>query len=156
MGTTGLNGGLCSERWRVVASTTLGSRTFASQLESVREARSFIRDCLRDTTADVDNAVLLASELATNAVIHANSGYQIDIRRSTASIRVELLNDEPEILPMLTEPTEDGGRGLRLVEALASSWGMESDSDHKMVWFELQDTTRNRENTLGDEHGPGR
>jgi anti-sigma regulatory factor (Ser/Thr protein kinase) len=123
----------------MVAPTTLGSRTFASQIESVREGRSFVRDCLRDTAADVDNAVLLASELATNAVIHANSGYQIDVRRSTTSIRVELLNDEPAVLPMLSEPTEDGGRGLRIVEALASSWGMESDADHKMVWFELQD-----------------
>ena len=134
-----VDGGLCSERWRMVASTTLGSRTFGSQIESVREARSFVRDCLRDTAADVDNAVLLASELATNAVIHANSGYQIDIRRSTTSIRIELLNDEPAILPMLAEPTEDGGRGLRIVETLASSWGMESDVHHKMVWCELQD-----------------
>jgi anti-sigma regulatory factor (Ser/Thr protein kinase) len=105
----------------------------------VSEARSFVRECLRGTAADVNNAVLLTSELAANAVIHAHSGYQIDIRRSTGSIRVELLNDEPEILPMLTEPTEDGGRGLRLVESLASCWGMESDPDHKMVWFELQD-----------------
>jgi anti-sigma regulatory factor (Ser/Thr protein kinase) len=105
----------------------------------VGEARSFVRECLRGTAADVDNAVLLTSELAANAVIHAHSGYQIDIRRSTGSVRVELLNDEPEILPMLTEPTEDGGRGLRLVESLASCWGMESDPDHKMVWFELQD-----------------
>ena len=131
-------GGLCSERWRVVAST-LGFRTFSSQVESVSEARSFVRECLRGTAADCDNAVLLTSELAANAVIHAQSGFQIEIRRSTASIRVELLNDEPEILPMLTEPTEDGGRGLRLVESLASCWGMESDPDHKMVWFELQD-----------------
>jgi anti-sigma regulatory factor (Ser/Thr protein kinase) len=105
----------------------------------VREARIFVRECLLGTAADVDNAVLLTSELVANAAIHAHSGYQIDMRRSTALIRVELLNDEPEILPMLTEPTEDGGRGLRLIETLASCWGMESDPRHKMVWFELHD-----------------
>jgi anti-sigma regulatory factor (Ser/Thr protein kinase) len=91
------------------------------------------------TAVNIDDAVLLTSELATNAVIHAHSGYQIEIRRRSASIRVELVNDEPEVLPILAPPTDNGGRGLHLVEAIASRWGIESDPDHKMVWFELQD-----------------
>jgi anti-sigma regulatory factor (Ser/Thr protein kinase) len=101
---------------RVIAST-LGCRTFDSQLDSLREARQFVRDCPHGTAVNIDDAVLLTSELATNAVIHA----------------------QPEVLPVLAPPTDNGGRGLHLVEAIASRWGIESDPDHKLAWFELQD-----------------
>jgi anti-sigma regulatory factor (Ser/Thr protein kinase) len=112
-------------------------RTFALEPASVRAAREFVRDCLQQTAVDVDSAVLLTSELATNAIEHANSAYQIEVRHLPDAIRVELSNDEPKMLPAMTNPDEAGGRGLHLVDALASRWGTESRPDKKVVWFEL-------------------
>jgi hypothetical protein len=43
------------------------------------------------------------------------------------------------MLPFLAEPRDTGGRGLHLVEALATRWGTESSDDEKVVWFELAD-----------------
>jgi anti-sigma regulatory factor (Ser/Thr protein kinase) len=114
------------------------SQSFSAEAETVREARDFVREHLVDTQVDIDSAVLLTSELATNAVVHAQSDYNVTIRRSTGAIRVELRNDEPAMLPVLSAPT-DGGRGLHLVERMSSRWGTESDADHKLVWFELPD-----------------
>jgi anti-sigma regulatory factor (Ser/Thr protein kinase) len=117
------------------------SQSFSGEAQTVREARDFVRDHLIDTDVDIDRAVLLTSELATNAVVHAHSGYQVTIRRSPSTIRVELLNDEPGILPVLNEPG-DGGRGLQLLDQMAFRWGTESGTDHKLVWFELPDPAR--------------
>src|SRR5262245_12138816 len=117
----------------------IGSRTFTSEAASVREAREFVRECLRETDADVDSAVLLTSALATNAAEHAHSDYEIKVEHVEDAIRVEVRNDEPGLLPTLAEPQDVGGRGLHLVEALAKRWGTESADDRKVVWFELAD-----------------
>jgi anti-sigma regulatory factor (Ser/Thr protein kinase) len=114
------------------------SQTFAGRADTIRDARAFVRGELGDTHVDVESAVLLTSELASNAVVHAGGEYMVTIRRNPGSIRVELVNDAPETLPVLREASE-GGRGLRLVEAVASRWGTESDAAHKLVWFELPD-----------------
>jgi len=118
--------------------TSSPSHTFAGHVETVRDARDFVREQLLGTKVDVDCAVLLTSELASNAVVHAQSDYRITIRRNHGSIRIELLNDAPGALPVLRAPSE-GGRGLGLVDAMSSRWGTESESDHKLVWFELPD-----------------
>jgi|1185.fasta_scaffold205717_2 anti-sigma regulatory factor (Ser/Thr protein kinase) len=115
----------------------IGVRTFALEPASIRAAREFVRDCVEQTGVDVDSAVLLTSELATNAVEHAHSAYQIEVRHLPDAVRVELSNDEPQMLPAMTEPHDTGGRGLHLVDALASRWGTESRPDKKVVWFEL-------------------
>ena len=112
------------------------ARSFASELASVRASREFVRDCLEETGVDVDSAVLITSELATNAIEHAQSDYQIEVRVDDV-VRVELINDEPEMLPIMVEPHDGRGRGLHLVEALASRWGTESSAGKKVVWFEL-------------------
>jgi anti-sigma regulatory factor (Ser/Thr protein kinase) len=115
------------------------SRAFSAGAESVREARDFVRNRLFDTHVDIDDAVLLTSELASNAVTHARSDYRVTIRRSTGAVRIEFHNDAPEMVPMFETPSERGGRGMRLVESISSRWGTESAPDHKIVWFELPD-----------------
>ena len=52
-------------------------------------------------------------------------------------IRVEVINSEPELLLAIREPSESGGRGLPLVDQLASDWGAESRRAEKVVWFEV-------------------
>jgi len=115
------------------------SQTFVGGAETIRDARAFVRGQLLDTHVDIESAVLLTSELATNAVIHARGDYEVTICRNPGSVRVELLNDAPDMLPVFRESSGEGGRGLRLVEAMASRWGTESEPGHKRVWFELPD-----------------
>jgi anti-sigma regulatory factor (Ser/Thr protein kinase) len=123
-------------------------QSFDARPESVRAARRFVESVLAETGADAETAALLTSELATNAVIHADSTFEVRIRIADSRVRVAIVNDEPELLASLREPDERGGRGLRLVESLAVRWGTESDRSHKIVWFELV-TANHQPSALG-------
>jgi len=102
---------------------------------SVRAARTFVADVLADSEMDTEVVRLLTSELATNAVLHAHSGFRVRLRSGPESVRVEVINSEPELLLAIQEPSERGGRGLRLVEDLSIDWGVESSRAEKKVWF---------------------
>lgn len=111
-------------------------------LSSVRDARRFVRSTLEEWRIDgaLDDALLVVSELAANALTHAGSSYRVRLTANDAVLRIEVTDGgtgTPEPQP-LTE-TEENGRGLHLVGALAASWGMESaeEGDGKRVWAEL-------------------
>ncbi len=112
-------------------------RGFPAEPESVHRARTFVADALAETSADVEVLRLLTSELATNAVLHAESGFRVRVRATPRVVRVEVVNSEPELLLAMREPSERGGRGLRLVSDLSADWGTESSRDEKVVWFEV-------------------
>lgn len=86
------------------------------------------------------NAVLLTSELATNAVVHARTWFEISVRTSARLVRVEV-TDTDETIPQMAALTESAerGRGLRIVDGIASAWGVEPGQRGKTVWFELED-----------------
>jgi anti-sigma regulatory factor (Ser/Thr protein kinase) len=117
-------------------------RLFYGDASSVGEARLFVRDALSETDAPadvVDSAVLLVSELATNVTLHARTDVRVTVRFEDDCLWAEV-KDWNSRLPQACLPPEDAttGRGLQLVEAIASSWGVERDSDGKVVWFQLQ------------------
>jgi anti-sigma regulatory factor (Ser/Thr protein kinase) len=112
-------------------------RSFPADATSVRGARTFVADALADTAVDGDVVQLLTSELATNAVLHAGSGFRVRVRSDPRVVRVEVVNSEPELLLAMREPSVRGGRGLKLVTALSLDWGAESSRDEKVVWFEI-------------------
>ena len=93
-----------------------------------------------DSGADAEAAALLASELAANAVIHANSAFEVRVEQDGHVFRVEVVNDAPEMLAALREPSDGSGRGLHIVDALASRWGTDMLDREKVVWFELPTT----------------
>jgi len=80
--------------------------------------------------------------LATNAVLHAHSDFRVRVRTHPTLVRVEIVNDEPELLVAMSASSERGGRGLRLVEALSLDWGTESSRAEKIVWFEVPVSSR--------------
>ena len=85
-----------------------------------------------------ETAVLLVSELVTNAVLHARSASQLVVRMVDTGIRVELRDDSRIAPSPRAYSLEAGtGRGLLLVEALAARWGSTPEAMGKSVWFEL-------------------
>ena len=110
-------------------------------LASVATARRFVRDKLAEWGIDtsVDDALLVVSELAANALTHAESSYRVRLAATGPALRIEVEDDgtgTPEPQP-LTD-TEEHGRGLHLVGALAASWGMDvATGGGKRVWAEL-------------------
>ncbi len=81
---------------------------------------------------------LLATEIATNGVVHTDSPVTVIVRYLGPVIRVEV-GDGSREAPVTGTPSVDDlkGRGLMLVEALASSWGITPTRTGKRVWFEV-------------------
>ncbi|MCX5330661.1 SpoIIE family protein phosphatase [Streptomyces sp. NBC_00140] len=84
-----------------------------------------------------DSAELLVSEVVTNAVRYASRPITVRLLR-THVLRCEVTDDEPR-LPVLGQAraTDEGGRGLYLVNRVARRWGASRLSTGKVVWFEL-------------------
>jgi anti-sigma regulatory factor (Ser/Thr protein kinase) len=102
-------------------------------------ARSLTRNALVAQSATaVDTAELLVSELVTNALLHASSTATLQIDTADGRIRISV-HDDSALSPHVRAAALDatGGRGLLLVEALATDWGWESTVAGKRVWFEL-------------------
>jgi anti-sigma regulatory factor (Ser/Thr protein kinase) len=109
---------------------------------SVGEARRFVRRTLQSwhLEAAVDATMLLTSELATNAVLHARSGFAVLVAQHGDQVRVEVLDSSP-VPPRRrhNSPTAATGRGVGLVETLSTAWGVtpkdQLEGFAKGVWF---------------------
>ncbi|MDQ1501854.1 MAG: hypothetical protein QOI86_5194 [Actinomycetota bacterium] len=105
-------------------------------------ARRFVRAALESVDADpvvIETAELLTTELVTNVIVHAGSKSHLFIRAARGVVRVEI-TDPDDRLPAMAAPDADapGGRGLIIVNGLASAWGVEvTTKGGKTVWFEL-------------------
>ncbi|MFD7432787.1 SpoIIE family protein phosphatase [Streptomyces sp. NPDC059818] len=126
--------------------TARAAATFDPAGRSVATARAFVRDTLQGWgyTDVVDDAVVLTSELVTNAVVHAGTAADVLCLRTEDGVRVEISDHYPEreiplqsTGPDFGSPDREGGRGLLLCAALASRWGVEYSPAHKHVWFQL-------------------
>lgn len=123
---------------------------FSIELEhdprSVPRARAFVRDVLRKTGAHAlyDDAALLVSELVTNAITHANSGCRLHLSLTPSVLRLAVIDEgdgTPE--PQIHDESMEHGRGLHLVGAIASAWGIDTWADvGKIVWAELPRTAQ--------------
>jgi anti-sigma regulatory factor (Ser/Thr protein kinase) len=121
-----------------MATTMMPAQRIRTEL--VAQVRTIIRERLGTTVSDevVDTAVLLADEMATNALVHAGGSFSLSVAVHDGRLRVEV-GDASVNLPVLLPPDPDrvGGRGMAIVSSLASSWGTEINSDGKVVWFEI-------------------
>ncbi|HWG27898.1 SpoIIE family protein phosphatase [Actinospica sp.] len=136
---------------------------FAVVPEAANRARHFVRETLTEwgksgefgLESVLDDALLLTSELVTNAVVHAGTAasVQCELRPGAdgvpAGIRVEVADRHPsKPLPALAGPettratVEKGesehGYGLYLISYLADAWGVQYSRGAKQVWFELR------------------
>jgi len=105
----------------------------------VREAREFAaRSALGWSVHEVEDLCLVTSELATNAVVHARTGFSVVVGLTNHSIAVEV-TDGSDVLPVLERyPSRcESGRGLLLVDALSQRWGADLVPAGKTVWAVL-------------------
>lgn len=109
---------------------------------SVGEARRFVLRLIDGTVDDdvVDAALVITSELATNAVLHAQTSFGIAVLRDGEALRIEV-RDGSDRLPRRKRYSDHSatGRGLLLVDRLATVAGAELTGDGKVVWAVIGD-----------------
>jgi anti-sigma regulatory factor (Ser/Thr protein kinase) len=117
--------------------------------QAVRLARQATRDALVrwQLTHVEETAVLLVSELVTNAVRHARGTYAIalDLETDGTWLRIEVQDADPRFpQPRTPGRFDESGFGFVLVDAMADKWGVRQTATGKAVWAEL-DTRRRAE-----------
>jgi anti-sigma regulatory factor (Ser/Thr protein kinase) len=114
-------------------------RAFAPEASEVFSARRFVVSVLDAWGLEIEDLPLLVSELATNAVLHARSDFEVTVIRSNRRIRVEVFDQNTRLPTFAAAPPDAySGRGLMILRGLASAWGVESHSDiGKTIWFEV-------------------
>lgn len=118
----------------------VAERSFAASTSAPGEARRFVTTTLRkwgDERA-IEDAALIVTELATNAVLHAHSGFSVTPSHPGETVRISV-HDESSVPAVLGEPelASCAGRGLGLVAALATAWGTGRVAGGKKVWADL-------------------
>jgi anti-sigma regulatory factor (Ser/Thr protein kinase) len=133
---------------------------FPESTSSVPLARRFVAEYLTAVAPELsETAALLVSELATNAVVHAESEFEVVVVYPSRSGRVRIeVSDRENSLPSPSRPSPHAahGRGLLLVSALADEWGVQEPQRRagKAVWFELTPTTAPAGNISGTGQRP--
>jgi CheY-like chemotaxis protein len=110
-------------------------------LTSAALARRFVTETLGTWHLEplLDAALLVTSELAANAVTHADSAFRVQLSVTPKALRIDVVDygaGAPEPQPPST--SEEHGRGLHLIDAMTTAWGIEDTPDAgKVVWAEL-------------------
>jgi len=114
------------------------THTFRPEPAEVRHAREFVASLLAEAELPSEQAELITSELATNAVLHGRTDFRLDVDRDIDSIRISVF-DGGGGWPCRRPPAGDqeSGRGLRIVDHMAERWGVTWSDPGKVVWAEL-------------------
>ncbi|MFE3457736.1 ATP-binding protein [Nocardiopsis aegyptia] len=124
---------------------------FPSRPASVREARDWLRQRLglaRTPAPPTHDALLILSEITTNALLHAperehGRAFVVSVFTYRNSLRISVRTTRarsgiPCLEVVCADPEAEHGRGLFLVDALASSWGVERTHSGPAVYFTLE------------------
>ena len=108
-------------------------------------APAYVRQWLRDmlhgsgvTTDVLGDTLLVVDELVTNSIVHAATPMVVTLEYSRNACRCSVRDgcaNGP--LPRLVERADGSGRGLRLVNAIATTWGVERSAAGTTVWAEI-------------------
>jgi anti-sigma regulatory factor (Ser/Thr protein kinase) len=118
-----------------------------SDLAIVRHARRLAGAATRvgaaQTASNIDEAAaeLVASELVTNAIVHGAPPVDLEVDTDNGrQVRITVTDGDPTlptVPPQSPSPTQEGGRGLLMVETLSTAWGLHRTADGKQVWCEI-------------------
>jgi anti-sigma regulatory factor (Ser/Thr protein kinase) len=120
------------------------------ELASCTAARHLVVDFVAANGLDHvgDSAAMCATELATNAVLHAREPFVFTVRTAGTGLRIDVLDTCPQHLPITTPRVGSavdltglgtGGRGMLIVASLAHRWGIFTTREAKTVWVEVRD-----------------
>ena len=117
------------------------SESFPAAPDSVGRARQFtLRTLVSWGAAGLEDDVrVVASELATNALLHARTAFTLTLTLTHDRLRLSMADGSPAQPRVRRFDTTDSttGRGLRMVAELAQAWGVEKDGEGKAVWCEF-------------------
>jgi anti-sigma regulatory factor (Ser/Thr protein kinase) len=115
--------------------------TLPPEPQSAGAARRFTRHVCRQAHLDPDtshSAILLTSETVTNAIIHGRSEVRLTVIVRAHGVRVEVGDDNSRPpVAQAEDPNALDGRGMAMIQATASAWGVERAAYGKVVWFEI-------------------
>jgi anti-sigma regulatory factor (Ser/Thr protein kinase) len=120
------------------------SQVFLPVPEAVAAVRRFVTEVLTHWREHdlMSDAALVASELATNAILHASSPFRVSVDRSVGVICIAIQDSTSDPAEQQDATHHDGsGRGMIIVEALSRRWGSDSLPTGKVVWAELTTTS---------------
>lgn len=122
--------------------------TLGTDLCNIAVARRFVADATReaigaspshqDCLGHLADLELLTSELVANALVHTETDIRVEVRCTDGRARVAVHDGDlspPKVNGLSSKGTS--GRGLAIVEALATEWGFELADHEKVVWFEI-------------------
>ena len=124
----------------------IGELSLPAEPVRVGEARRHVASIIRDwqVDVDVDTAVLLTSEVFTNAIVHAAAPGEVirlvevwDGEQFRIEVHDSRLGAPESDERTLDSATEESGRGLGMVDLLAETWGVEKTNKGKQVYFTL-------------------
>lgn len=144
-------GDLQPERWREPPTPPrLARMVMTPDLAKVAGVRQLLDRLLAswrlDGRVDENDLKLVATELTTNAIVHAGAPETVTIRYLGDVVRVEVTDASTR--PIRTKDTDaraENGRGLHIVDALATAWGVQSEAGAKRVWCDVAVTHRIRQ-----------
>jgi anti-sigma regulatory factor (Ser/Thr protein kinase) len=127
--------------------TVLVTVQFPGDAASVAQARALVTQTLGEDWPALHDVLMMASELASNAVRHTASGaggmFGVTVSVTGHTVRIEVNDTGSPTVPAIPDGDADlacdGGRGLRIVNALADTWGHDGDEAGRVVWFEITD-----------------
>ncbi|MGH3278426.1 MAG: ATP-binding protein [Trebonia sp.] len=118
------------------------ARVFGGYPQEVRSVRDFVGSTVNGCPVAGD-VVLLASELATNAIVHTASGsggtFCVCVHVHDGGVGVEVSDLGSDTVPSVHQPGSPGesGAGLWLVDTIADRWGFHGGPTGRVVWFEM-------------------
>lgn len=115
---------------------------FAPSSSSPAAARRFVQSSMREWHHDdrIDDTVLIVSELVTNSIEYSSSdAVCVNLACAAGNVYIAVSDTAAYSLPVLRRPGQGthAGRGLRIVSASATWWGVTANAREKTVWAEL-------------------
>ena len=111
------------------------SRTFEPLVTSAGDVRRFVDAALAEWQIQDGLVSFLANELATNAILHARTEFEVRLTRKGSTCRIEVTDANPRVPVLQPVPAEaPSGHGMMIMNRQAESWGVELAPEGKTVW----------------------
>lgn len=111
------------------------SQRFEPLVVSAVDVRRFVRSTLAEWQVSDELVSFLANELATNAILHARTPFEVRMARDDDTCRIEVTDSNPRMPVLEPVPLDaSSGHGLMVMHRTALSWGVDRSPEGKTVW----------------------